>query len=275
MPRTVSASLALALFAGAAGAGAAGANSSEHFAAVASFAVVTSDQTVERFLGAGLPAEYIMALPHISALVRHYLNSSQTLGFINVQSGLQGAGGLAERLRQHKVVVLPETSLGDGDTEWGAAAVEALVEYAEDGGTVVVAGGGTLQGGPAAAKLSAALGLELVGPSAGSTTQAGSSGGVQITATIDNSSNPEWWRLASAPPPFAADRLHTVRVVGTETLVLATAAVTPSHGGGGGSAVPLLTARRAGQRGWLTYTAASGTYPSYCLGSTRRAAGAR
>lgn len=227
------------------------------FRAVSSFAVVTSDHTVQLSLGAGMPPEYVMALPAVGGLVRHYLDESQTLDFINVQRSEPGS--LAARLRQHKVVVLPETSLGGGgssdDEEWGAAATKTLVEYAEGGGAVVVAGGGTLQGagGGGGAALGAALGLELVGEEPGGS----------VTATIDNSSNPEWWRLVGAPPPFAADKLYTVRPTTADTLVLATAALAStgaSSGGGSGGkqqSAPLLTARRAGERGWLVYTATS------------------
>lgn len=234
--------------------------------AVPSFAILTSAETTRRFFGPGLPSAFDTHVPPIPALVERYLAEGQTLAFLDV-SELEGSGA-ATTLAQHKVVVLPETA-GLSD-----AAGAELLAFARSGGAVVVVGGALARGANGAATpngfatpLGQALGLRrrAAGPLAGAATIA--------SRNISQSANPEWWRLLSPlthggaasgstatqldGPVGAGLTLHTVKPTkgGTEgdgsALVLATATLA------GGTTTPLLTATRAGQRGWLVYCATS------------------
>eukprot|EP01046_Picozoa_sp_COSAG06_P035162 COSAG06_NODE_3749_length_4946_cov_30.291521_6_plen_326_part_00 len=244
------------------------ARSPSDFDAVSSFAVVTSGETARRFFGP-VPTGYETHVPAVSSLVRHYLSTAQTVDFCP----LSDADGLAcdlhgdPRAGGHKLVVLPETTVS-AKAAAGAGFGADLVDFANRGGSVVVAGGALLFGEDGAllrsfaTPLGSALGLEWSGTH---TAIAGASVNISRTA------NPEWWRLltlkqgggggsegggGSAASTSGISELQAVRPSSADTMVLATATI---DGGGGSVTVPLVTARRQGERGWLVYTASSDT----------------
>jgi hypothetical protein len=224
--------------------------------AVPSFAVVTSAETSRRFFGPGLPAAYESYVPPIPDLVGRYLAAGQTLGFIGADELDRAAQqhSSAPTLGHHKVIVLPETA-GLSD-EAGAA----LLAFGRGGGSVVVVGSALAHGADGVAApdgfatpLGQALQLRrtAAGPAVGSATIA--------SRNVSTSSNPELWRLlrpTQGPLDGAVGAgltLHAVEPLqatgGGGAVVLATATLA------GGATLPLLTATRVGQRGWLVYVA--------------------
>ena len=211
--------------------------------AVPSFAVVVSSPTAQRFFGAGLPQEYKTHVPPIPGLVSTYLEQAQTLAFVDAD---QAIGSLAS----HKLVVLPETTgLAEHDGQ-------AILDFAKMGGAVILSGGSLLYGvdnaalGQFSTPLGAALGLEHRGVAAADA--------VVASTNVSKTANPEWWRLLTPPadghflrPDSPANSIQNVAPTSDHALVLAT--VTLSDG----ATIPLVTAMRVGERGWLVYCASS------------------
>eukprot|EP01043_Picozoa_sp_COSAG02_P064866 COSAG02_NODE_9616_length_2160_cov_1.447356_1_plen_595_part_10 len=225
--------------------------------AVPSFAVVTSPETTRGFFGDGLPAAYDYHVPPIPSLVKHYIAAGQTLDFVDAGAfdAVTKQASAPSILEQHKLVVLPETA---GLSDAGGA---ALLAFARGGGSVIVVGGalarradGLPASGGFATPLGRALGLRR-------TVNGSPAGTAAITSrNISQSANPEWWRLLSSSGSNSTQLsgavgdgtiIHAVESLKNRggALVLATATLS------NGTVLPLLTATRAGQRGWLVYCA--------------------
>ena len=230
-------------------AAAAGAPQGGRLRAVSSFGLVTTEQTTERFFGPGMPAGYAQHVPAVHDLVQRYLAASQTVDFCSAS----GEGRLGCDLGAQKLVVLPETTLPTGAEGAAEGLGKTLVDYALGGGSVVVAGGALLFDADGAARgsfaspLGSALGLDWSRTHAASSL-AGASVNVSRTA------NPEWWRLLTVDATMlgTTSPLQAVAPAGPDTLTLATVTLRR-----GGDALPLLTAKRMGERGWLVYAASS------------------
>ena len=226
--------------------------------AVPSFAVVTSAGTTRRFFGPGLPAVYDFQVPPIPTLIQRYMADGQTLEFIDAGELEHAAQqhSAAQMLGRHKLVVLPEVA------ELSNMAGAALLAFARSGGSVIAVGSALAHaagGKPATNGFATPLGraLKLRRASDGPETA------MIISRNVSVSSNPEWWRLLN---PFdSASRqqldggavgsgltIHAVELLNVESggaLLLATATLA------NGKILPLLTATRVGQRGWLVYCA--------------------
>eukprot|EP01045_Picozoa_sp_COSAG04_P017866 COSAG04_NODE_1613_length_6165_cov_3.524069_8_plen_285_part_00 len=180
--------------------------------------------------------------------MQRYLAASQTVDFCSAS----GEGRLGCDLGAQKLVVLPETTLPSAE---GAAEGlgKTLVDYALGGGSVVVAGGALLFDADGAARgsfaspLGSALGLDWSRTHPASSLKLAS-------VNVSRTANPEWWRLLTVDATMlgTTSPLQAVAPAGPDTLTLATVTLR-----GGGAALPLLTAKRMGQRGWLVYAASS------------------
>eukprot|EP01043_Picozoa_sp_COSAG02_P045240 COSAG02_NODE_4119_length_5750_cov_1.948151_4_plen_230_part_00 len=133
-----------------------------------------------------------------------------------------------------------------------------LLAFAERGGALVISGGALLfdEHGSPLGTFTGPLGNALGLAWEGAHVAAAAAG---ATLNITKRANPEWWRLLSLdgvhPDATASTagvgELQAVKPTSQNTMVLATATLSD------GTELPLITATRAGAKGWLVYTASS------------------